>query len=77
MYGNLNIAMRVRKRSKPRYGASSGGWRGVLEQLLHSFLFPGDTMLCVHLDEVGERVVDVGSFRQEEAASRAHVIEEE
>lgn len=34
-------------------------------------------MLCVHLDEVGERVVDVGSFRQEKAAAGTHVIEEE
>lgn len=34
-------------------------------------------MLCVHLDEVGEGVVDVGSFRQEKAAAGAHVIEEE
>lgn len=34
-------------------------------------------MLGVHLDEVGEGVVDVGSFRQEKAASGAHVTEEE
>lgn len=30
-----------------------------------------------HLDEVGEGVVDVGSFRQEEATARTHIIEEE
>lgn len=34
-------------------------------------------MLRVHLDEVGEGVVDVGSFRQEKAAAGAHVTEEE
>lgn len=31
----------------------------------------------VHLDEVGEGVVDMGSFRQEKAAAGAHVIKEE
>lgn len=31
----------------------------------------------VHLDEVSEGVVDVGSFRQEEAAAWTHFIEEE
>ena len=31
----------------------------------------------VHLDEVSEGVVDVRSFRQEKAAARTHVIEEE
>lgn len=32
---------------------------------------------CAHLDEVGEGVVYVGSFRQEKAAAGAHVVEEE
>lgn len=31
----------------------------------------------VHLDEVGEGVVYVGSFREEEAAAGAHVVKEE
>lgn len=31
----------------------------------------------VHLDEVGEGVVDVGSFRQEKATAWTHVVKEE
>lgn len=62
--------MHLRKCSQPdvapRYDASSVG-----------SAHPSFSMLCVHLDEVGEGVVDVGSFRQEKAAPRAHVIEEE